>query len=53
MMDKETLQELYWEEELSENKIARRLGMSDGKVHHLLVKHGIPRRPRHPEPIEA
>lgn len=51
-MDKETLQELYWDRGLSEYKISKNSGISAGKIHSLLVNFQIPRRPRYPEPIE-
>lgn len=40
----DTLRTLYWEEELSEKKIADRLDVSDQTIHRWMVRLGIPRR---------
>jgi len=46
MVDRETLEKLYWDEELSTREIAKKLGCSHRKVQIWMERYGIPRRPR-------
>jgi len=44
MLTKETLVELYYNQELSMAEIAKKLGISNSNVYYWMSKHGIPRR---------